>query len=132
MKETRCIVCGKEKDGLEVRDDKVIEAIRWFKRNVTKNEKGYRLVVCKECYPVYLKARKRFERRQALYIAVGVVFAALILFASVNKALALLYGIAIVVFVYLLSILTYVPALNMPAQKKAQEKGTKKARQMTS
>ncbi|EQD59708.1 hypothetical protein B1B_08080, partial [mine drainage metagenome] len=44
-----------EKTGHRRQRDYVIGAIRWFKKNVTKNEKGHALVVCKACYPAYKK-----------------------------------------------------------------------------
>jgi hypothetical protein len=125
--ETRCMMCGNRREGLDVRPDFVIDAIRWFKRNVTRNEKGY-LVVCKECYPQYAKSRKKFENRQILYMALGIIFAALIFITSVNKALAVLYAIAILVFVYLLSLLTYIPALDMPQNREKGPKGGKSGR----
>jgi hypothetical protein len=112
--ESRCIICGERKEGLEVRSDSIIGAMRWFKRNVTKNEKGYRLVVCKGCYLDYAKQRRKFERRQALYITIGVIFALVLVFVSINKITGVLYAIAVVVFMYILSILTYTPQLNMP------------------
>ncbi len=107
-------MCGEKRKGLRVREDYVIKSIRWFKRNVTRNEKGYVLVVCKEDYPKYYKARKKFESRRALYIALAVVFAALMVFISQNKLTALVYGIIVVFFFYLLSHLTYMPSLIMP------------------
>ena len=124
-REIRCIICGEKKSGLEVREDIVIQGIRWFKRNITRDEKGYGLIVCKDCYPSYIKARRKFEKRQAFYIAIGVIFAALIFLASTNKFIGLFYGIGIIAFVYLLTILTYVPALNMPEGAKTAEMSTK-------
>ncbi len=119
MKETRCVICGARKNGLEVRQDFVIETIRWFKRNITRNEKGYRLVVCKECYPKYAKERSKFERRQIFYLIIGVLFTIVIVIGAGNKALALLYGFVVLVFVYLLSLLTYIPAVNTPGKAMA-------------
>jgi len=113
-RESRCIICGLPKDGLEVKEDYVINFIRLFKRNVTKNEKGYRLVVCKDCYPKYAKQRKRFDTRRATYITLGVIFTALFLVVSPNKLAALAYGVLITLFLYLLSLVNYVPALNIP------------------
>ncbi|MCW6159724.1 MAG: hypothetical protein LVQ95_01385 [Candidatus Micrarchaeales archaeon] len=117
MAESRCIMCGQKKAGLRVKEDNVISLMRWFKRNVTKNEKGYTLVVCKEDYPKYYKQRKRFESRRALYVALGAVFAVFMFAVGANKPLALLYGAIIVAFFYLLSHLTYMPAVEMPAQR---------------
>jgi len=115
MQESRCIICGLEKDGIEVQDDYIIEAIRWFKRNVTKSEKNYRLVVCKECYPKYKKARDSYTRKQITYIAIGVIFAAVLIAVSSGRLLsAIFYGIIIIIFMYLLAQLSYMPALKIP------------------
>lgn len=110
----RCIMCGEMKSGLPVKDDYVIQTVRWFKKTVTKNEKGYALVVCKECYPSYAKQRQKFEQRQILYVVLGVIFAVVLFVASTNKLIALVYGFTVLVFIYLLSLLTYIPALEIP------------------
>jgi len=123
-RESRCIICGEEKNGLEVKEDFVIYAMRWFKRNITKNEKNYRLVVCKACYPKYYEARRKYERRQALYIVVGILFAATMILVGQNKLLAVIYGIIIILFVYILSLLTYMPAVKIP--KRLEESKYKK------
>lgn len=122
MAENRCIMCGQKRDGLRVKEDSVIILMRWFKKNITKNEKGYRLVVCKEDFPKYYKQRKRFESRRALYVALGAVFAVFMLAVGADKLLALVYGIIIVLFFYLLAHLTYTPAVEMPAEGHHAEK----------
>ncbi|MGC8572134.1 MAG: hypothetical protein ACP5RI_00305 [Candidatus Micrarchaeia archaeon] len=121
-REPRCIICGKEKEGLEVQEDFVISSIRWFKRNITKNEKNYKLVVCKECYPTYYKARERYEKRRALYLVIGILFALILLIISQNKILAFIYAVIVVVFVYLLSLFTYMPAVKIPEKFKKYAK----------
>ena len=123
----RCIVCGLEKPGLKVREDFVIKGIRVFKRYVTRNEKGYALVVCKECYPKYKKERDRMVRRRLIYLIIGVLFAAIFIALSPNKALALLYGALIVLFLYLLSLVNYTPALDIQP-KAGRAEGTGKGR----
>ncbi len=97
--------------------------IRLFKRNITKSEKGYRLVVCKECFIKYTSLRRKFERRRALYVAIGVIFTAMFLALSPNKLMALAYGILVIIFLYLLSLVNYIPALEMPhnAEKTASK-----------
>ena len=112
--------CGERKDGLEIRNDYVIEAMRWVKRNITKNERGYRIVVCKEDYPRYASARKKFEGRQKIYLALGIIFAITVLLAGRNPT-AVFYAIAVLAFIYLFSLLTYVPALNIPGEKGAKK-----------
>jgi nitrogen fixation/metabolism regulation signal transduction histidine kinase len=118
QRETRCMYCGENKDGLEIRDDYVLYTMRWVKRNITRNERGYRIVVCKEDYPKYAKARKRYEGRQKIYIALGLIFAVLVILAG-RSALSVFYAIVVLVFVYLFSLLTYVPALSTAPEKGA-------------
>jgi uncharacterized membrane protein len=113
-KESRCIMCGEARDGLEVNEDFVIYTMRWFKRNITKNEKNYRLVVCKDCYPKYYEERKKYEKRQALYLVLGILFAIVLIIVGQNKLIALLYGLIVILFVYLLSLLTYIPSVKIP------------------
>lgn len=115
MKESRCIICGENKNGLEVREDGTIRMIRWFKRNVTKNEKGYRLVVCRECFLKYKKRRDSFIRKRVVYLIIGILFTIVLVGLSGQRApYAVLYGIGIILFMYLLSQLSYMPALAMP------------------
>ncbi len=119
-KETRCMYCGERRDGLEIREDSVINAMRWIKRNITRNERGYRIVVCKDDFPKYLKARKRFEGRQRIYLALGIIFAITVTIAG-RSIISVFYAIAVLVFIYLFSLLTYVPALNISPGKGARK-----------
>lgn len=114
MKQTRCIICGERKDGLAVREDFILSRLRWIKRNITKDEKGYTLVVCKACYPAYEKSRKRFVRRQLTYSILGVIFAAVIVLAGQNKLLAVIFGLVVFVVLFALSLLSYMPSLDLP------------------
>ncbi|MEM3227549.1 MAG: hypothetical protein QXR58_00620 [Candidatus Micrarchaeaceae archaeon] len=125
-RESRCIICGLQKDGLELKEDYIIALIRFFKRNITKNEKGYRLVVCKDCYIKYAKQRGKFERRRAAYVAIGIVFMVLFVIVSPNKLSAVLYGLLITLFLYLLSLLNYMPALTLPKRPSASLPGERK------
>ena len=112
------MVCGKEKNGAEVEEDHVIAVMRWFKENVTRNAKGYRIVVCKECMPQYRKLRAKFVRRRAMYVGLGVIFTITIAAVSGGRYLQILvYGIAITAFLYLLSLVSYMPALKGEAPK---------------
>lgn len=123
MKENRCIICGEKRDGLEVSDDFIIEMIRWIKRNVTKNEKGYRLVVCKDDFLKYKKARDSYQRKQMFYLVLGAVFAfTLILLSGPNILGAILYGAIIILFLYALAQISYMPALTMPKNVKTKRK----------
>ncbi|MHB1830046.1 MAG: hypothetical protein ACYCO0_01505 [Candidatus Micrarchaeaceae archaeon] len=112
MKATYCIICGKQKHGIPIKNDRVLEAIRWFKRNVTKNEKGNNLAICRECYPEYRKRRDRYTSRQAIYVIMGVIF--LILGAAIQfKASTVMVGILLLIALYGLSLLNYTPALSI-------------------
>jgi hypothetical protein len=121
-----CMICGKEKDGTDVEVDTVIRAMRWFKTNVTRNAKGYRIVVCRECMPEYRKLRGKFVRRRAMYVGLGVVFTITIAAVSGGRYLGVIvYGVGITFFLYLLSLISYVPALKGAA---GAEKGPKSRR----
>ncbi len=115
--EPRCVICGKANDGIEIQEDQILGLLRWFKRNVTRNEKGYKLVVCKSCYPIYTKSRKRFVNRQVLYVGLGVILSLLLVIGGGNKLLAVLYSIIVIVFMYALSLLSYMPTLKVKAQR---------------
>jgi hypothetical protein len=113
--EDRCIICGERREGLRVRQDYQIGLIRWFKRNLLRNEKGYGLVVCKECYPKWKKSKDSYNRKQGTYIAIGVLFGIfLAAFSGGNILPAILYGAAVVVFMYALAQISYMPDLIMP------------------
>jgi hypothetical protein len=105
-------MCGKQRVGIPIRDDRILESMRWIKRNVTKNEKGNMLVVCKEDYPAYKKRRDKYTSRQALYIAIGVIFMILGLVVSISVSTVLL-SILIIAALYLLSLINYTPALRL-------------------
>lgn len=111
-----CIVCGKEKKGIEIGDDYVLDSIRWFKRNVTKNEARNVLVVCKDCYSVYKKGRKKYESRQRLYVALGIVFVIMMIYIGGLSIQAILISIAILILFYLFSLLSYTPKIEIKKQ----------------
>ena len=120
--EEACIICGRRIAGLGVKDDYILSSIRWFKRNVTKNEKGFRLVVCKDDFPKYYKQRKSFERKRSLYVGLGIVFAAALFLLSEFNLYSLFYGIGIIVFLYLLSLVNYMPALEAASSSEKQKR----------
>ena len=125
-----CIICGKEKQGIRVKSDWVLESMRWFKRNITRNAKDNVLVVCKEDWPQYNKARKKFTGRRMLYVGLGIIFVILGLLTGPSlNTLAL--TLAILAFFYLLSLLSYMPALDLGNGGTAKGKaarGTTKSR----
>jgi hypothetical protein len=106
-----CMICGKEKSGTEIKEDYVIEAMRWFKRNVTKNAKNYKIIVCNDCALQYKKLRARHVRSRSIYVGLGIVFTVVLFFVSRWSLSALAYGIGVTLFLYLLSLVSYMPAV---------------------
>ncbi len=121
QKKSYCIVCAMEKDGIPIREDRVIKTIRFIKKNVFKTEKKNRIVVCKECYEKYKKYRKSYMRRQALYVALGVLFLILLLLIS-QTIQAVTTGLAMILVLYLLSLLNYTPELDVSAVKSGAQR----------
>jgi len=114
-----CIICGEQKDGLEVLPDNVLNTMRWIKEKTTRKKKDYRLVVCKDCFTKYRKLRSSYERRTTLYVALGVVFTVMLALVSGSRILgAIGYGIALTVFLYLLAQISYMPRVKLPEGKK--------------
>ena len=109
----RCIICGEAKEGLPVKEDYVIASIRWVNRNIFHKYRNYRLVVCKDCYLKYSKQRDKYVRKQITYVIIGVLFTLALLFSSHGNPISLLYGLAVIVFMYALSLTSYIPALNI-------------------
>ncbi len=107
-------MCGNKREGLEVLPDYVLNTIRWFKR-VTGTEKKYGLVVCRDCFENYRNVRQKYKRHQAECVAIGIVFAAVLV--AFNPMKGVIYGGAVVLFMYLLSQLSWMPALRMPETK---------------
>ncbi|MEM0074698.1 MAG: hypothetical protein QXS17_01640 [Candidatus Micrarchaeaceae archaeon] len=97
-----------------MQNDFIISSIRWFKKNITKNEQNNKLVVCKECYTEYSSARKRYEGRMKLYLALGIIFALFAIIVSSDKLYALGIGVLVVALLYLFSLLSYTPKLKIP------------------
>jgi len=118
MRKNVCIICSEEKNGLEVKDDWVMDTLRWIKRRFTKNVRNYRLVVCKECFLNYKKKRERYERNQLLYIILGVLFMVTLGITTRGNLGAIGFGFVIIFFLFLLAQLSYMPEVDMPAVKK--------------
>ncbi len=112
MQKSYCIICGNEREGIEIREDHVIKAVKWFKTNITKNEKNNRLVVCRECYPKYEKARRRYQSRRITYTVLGIIFAAISLIVS-PRLETLAMAVLVIALLYALSYLSYTPQLSI-------------------
>lgn len=115
-------MCGNERPGLPVKEDRTLGALRWFKRNITKNPKNYKLVVCKECYLNYRKKRNSYERKQIIYLVIGILFLVALTLSTRGNLGAIGFGIIIMLFLLLLSQLSYVPAVEMPPIAKSAQK----------
>ena len=123
-----CIICGEQKEGLRVKSDGIINSIRWIKRNITKNERGYDLVVCKGCFIKYRDAKSKYDRKRITYVGIGIVFTLLLILLSGGRSLgALASGMVLIALMYLLSLLSYMPSLEMPKTDAGKRKraGTK-------
>ncbi len=112
-----CIICGKEKAGILVREDHVIRAVRWIKKNITKNEKNNVLVVCRTCYPKYREQRKKFTTKRAVYVALGTLF---FIFGNILalSVVTFLITLGVLLFFYLLALFSYMPALDIKKTEK--------------
>jgi hypothetical protein len=77
------------------------------------------LVVCKTCYPQYSKQRKKYVSRRTAYVALGLIFLILSIIISSGAWLtALSIGIFIVILLYALSLINYMPGLQLPKVSK--------------
>lgn len=111
MRESYCIICGEKRDGVEVKNDRVLDAMRWFNRTVLKRpNRNNRIVVCSPCYPKYRVQRKKYLSRQRVYAVLGILFMIFgILIARTIQAF--LISLVVLVLLYLLSLLSYMPDL---------------------
>ncbi len=112
-----CIICGEERDGIEIKEDNVLNILRRIKRLMGKKAGENRLVVCRACYPKYRDYRKKYISRQRIYVALGVAF---LIFGMLiaPSLLSLLAGLVITAFLYGLSLLNYTPAIDASQEGK--------------
>ncbi len=137
----RCILCGNEKPGIAIREDsilgvyrKVVHAFRTVTGRGALNNRNYHLVVCRDDYQKYRKMRSSYVRKEVTYVGIGIVFTALMMIVSPSKLLALLYGLILIAFLFLLAQVSYMPALDIPQEGHAAEQANStsgKARQRT-
>ncbi len=121
MAGTYCIICGKEKPGLPVKNDFVLDTLRWLKKNVTRDVQGNKLVVCKEDYNTYQKNYNSYRSRQTIYLVLGVLLFLLYSFISFSL-LHILFGLGVIAFLFLMSLLSYSPQLDVPDQNAKKDK----------
>jgi hypothetical protein len=133
----RCIICGEEKEGLNIKIDNIVTTIRWINSHTIRAKSRGRPVVCRECFPKYYKARKSYEKKLVSYLIIGILFAIFIIVASRARPSSFLFGFAIIVFMFLLSIISYVPSVETKAAgaarqaKTSQTNGYKRGRHKT-
>ncbi|VVB77333.1 Uncharacterised protein [uncultured archaeon] len=120
---TYCIVCGNERKGIPVREDYVLGALRWFKKNVTRNEQGNALVVCKDCYGDYKKRRATYESRQKVYLVLGTLFIVVGVASSIGSGgfsvTTVLVSLGAFALLYILSLLSYMPKIDLAESTKS-------------
>lgn len=107
------MLCGRERDGIEIREDNVIKAIRWLNRSILHKVRDNKIVICRDCYERYRKQRKRYVSRQRLYIILGLLLDSSILIHPTISTFGL--GVLLLLFLYLLSLLSYTPDLKVDA-----------------
>lgn len=104
----KCVICAKDKKGVEVADDAIIEAIRGFKKKL-RVATGNKLVVCRECVPEQEKRRKKFEQSLVTNGGFGIVIA--VVLGLLGGLTGVLYGLLITVFLLFFALLVYWPSL---------------------
>ncbi len=120
-RESYCILCGEKRGGVDVREDAVLQAMRWFKKEVLRKPvRKNRLVVCSSCYPGYKEQRKKYLSRQRTYLVLGVLFMVFGIVIAGLRALPL--SIGILLLLYLLSLLNYMPDLEIRQGKAKKRK----------
>lgn len=107
MKKTVCVVCKKEKKGVRVEDDPVIDTIRRVKERLGIST-GNVLVVCKECLPKAQEKRRRFERTAMTWGVLAVLMILLMLLISLSLQ-SVFFGILIAFFFTLFALSSYFP-----------------------
>jgi len=129
-----CIICGNEikKDAAyRVKEDVVIAWLRRIKRRlgVAKNNE---LFVCKSDYEKYKEKRQQFERNFTFASALSAVIILLIiivpiLFGSLPSISGIFFGIVVGMFLLLMSLISYLPAVEEEIEV-LEEKTKKKKR----
>ncbi|MCL4403669.1 MAG: hypothetical protein M1500_00255 [Candidatus Marsarchaeota archaeon] len=136
----RCVMCGAEKPGIPIREDVVFRAYRALihaSRTITGrgalNKRKFNLVVCREDYPKYKKLRNSYLRKEFTYVGIGVIFTALMMLVSPSKLLALAYGLVLILFLYILAQISYMPALDIHEEHgKARDSASRTATRVPS
>lgn len=115
-----CIVCGKERVGIPVKEDFVIRFIRRAK-DALKIATGNKLVVCREHIEVAQKKREKFERGLLTYAGIGAVLGVILVIVNLMTAFdafrliqSLVLLVLLVGVMAMLSLYQYFPAIAAP------------------
>jgi hypothetical protein len=130
-----CIIHQKESDGIPVKDDFVLKAIRGVKK-AFRVSTGNQLVVCKAHVEEAKKRRAKFERSLITSAGIGALFGMVMLVVSILSQRSIwdiLRGILLLVFLVVvmaaLSLYQYFPSIEEgPKRKAAPHKAGKKRR----
>ncbi|VVB73665.1 Uncharacterised protein [uncultured archaeon] len=132
-----CIIHQKESDGIPVKDDIVLRAIRGVKK-AFRASTGNQLVVCKAHVEEAKKRRAKFEKSLLTSALIGALFGTVMLVVSIlsqRSIFDILRGILLLVFLVVvmaaLSLYQYFPALEEGPQKKRAAKPTARAAKRT-
>ncbi|MGB9719596.1 MAG: hypothetical protein ACPL06_03315 [Candidatus Anstonellales archaeon] len=129
-----CIICGNEIKGegaYRVKEDIVIEWLRRIKKKfgIAKNNE---LFVCKDDYDKYKDKRKQFERNFMFASALAAAILLLLIivpifFGSLPSLSGIFFGLVVGVFLILMALLSYLPAVE-GEKEGVEEKAKKKKR----
>jgi len=131
-----CIVDREEKNGIPIKDDVVINAIRTVKKRL-KISSGNELVVCPAHLEEAKKRRERFERSLMTSAGIGAVLGVILVLLAIfnpNRSLisilqAILFLFVLVFIMAALSLYQYFPAVKEGRGKeKSVPKKAKKRR----
>ncbi len=124
-KKPKCMICNQQKEGINIRQDSVVSAIRWLNSKTFKYSNPYRPVICRDCFLRHRKLRQDFEHKRIAYLVIGFIFLVVLIIASRGNPVSILAGIGVVAFMYLLALISYVPALDIPEQREQQAAATR-------
>ena len=119
-----CIIHQKESDGIPVRDDFVLKAIRGVKKAFSIST-GNQLVVCKAHIEEAKKRRAKFERSLMTSAGIGALFGLVMLVVSIlsqRSIFDILRSILLLIFLVIvmsaLSLYQYFPAIEEGSKRK--------------
>jgi len=130
-----CIIHQKESDGIPVRDDFVLKAIRSVKK-AFRVSTGNQLVVCKAHIEEAKKRRAKFEKSLVTSAGIGALFGLIMLVISImsqRSIFDILRSILLLVFLVIvmaaLSLYQYFPSIEGgPKRKPVPHKAKRKRR----